>query len=173
MLRIAACALLFLTSSTAAFAEVVAATPDGFRVKTVVTIKAAPDRVYKALVDEVGQWWESSHTFSGDAKNLSITATPGGCFCEKLPNGGGVIHAQIVYVAPGETLRMAGAIGPLQEHGVTASQTWTFARSGEGTTVTFTFNAGGYFPGGLDKLAPVVDAVLSGHVRRLKEYVER
>ena len=49
-----------------------------------------------------------------DAKNLSIDARPGGCFCEKLPNGGGVEHARVVYVAPREVLRLSGALGPLQ-----------------------------------------------------------
>jgi hypothetical protein len=54
-----------------------------------------------------------SHTFSGNAHNLSIEEKAMGCFCEKLPDGGGVSHMEVVYFAPGKTLRLSGALGPL------------------------------------------------------------
>ena len=71
----------------------------GFLVRHEMTIAAPPARVYDALVREVGSWWNPSHTFTGDAKNLSIDARPGGCFCEKYPNGGGVEHLRVVHAA--------------------------------------------------------------------------
>jgi uncharacterized protein YndB with AHSA1/START domain len=128
--------------------------------------------VFRALVD-VGSWWSKDHTYTGDAGNLSIAAQPGGCFCEKLPNGGGVEHGRVVNVAPGALLRLDGALGPLQELGVSGSMTWQIAASGQGSTLTMTYVVGGYAPGGLDKLAAVVDQVLSQQVGLLKAHAEK
>jgi glyoxylase-like metal-dependent hydrolase (beta-lactamase superfamily II)/uncharacterized protein YndB with AHSA1/START domain len=153
-------------------ADVVDRSPAGFTVKTVVTVAVSPERAFKAFVDDIGRWWDSSHTFSGDAGNLRITATPGGCFCETLKNAGGVAHAIVNHVVPGELLRMSGALGPLQEHAVTGTLTWQFAASGQDATVTLTYSVGGYFPGGLEKIAGPVDQVLSDQLKRLKAYVE-
>jgi len=36
-----------------------------------------------------------------------------------------------------------------------------------------TYAAGGYAPGGLDKLADIVDSVLRGQTQRLKAYAEK
>lgn len=153
-------------------ADVVDRSPAGFTLKTTVQVAAPADRVYRTLVD-IGSWWGKDHTFSGDASNLTIAAQPGGCFCEKLPNGGGVEHGRVVNVVPGSLLRLASALGPLQELGVAGSLTWQIAASGQGSTVTLTYAVGGYTPGGLDKLAAPVDQVLSEQVRNLKAYVEK
>ena len=45
--------------------------------------------------------------------------------------------------------------------------------AGQGSTLTMTYAVGGYAPGGLDKLADVVDQVISEQVRFLKAYVEK
>ena len=54
-----------------AVGEVVDSSANGFTYKTSLTIQAPPAAVYQHFL-EVGNWWNSSHTFSGDAKNLSI-----------------------------------------------------------------------------------------------------
>ena len=152
-------------------ADVVNQTAGGFTVKTTVPVAAPPERVFRALVD-VGSWWSKDHTYSGDARNLSIAAQPGGCFCEKLPSGGGVEHGRIVNLVPASLLRIDTALGPLQELGVSGSMTWQIAATGQGSTLTMTYVVGGYAAGGLDKLASPVDQVLSQQVQLLKAYVE-
>lgn len=152
-------------------AEVIDRGPQGFTLRTVVEIAAPPERVYRTLVD-VGSWWDKEHTYSGEAKNLSIDARPGGCFCERLTNGGGVEHGRVVNVMPGTLLRMSAALGPLQELGAAGSLSFQFAASARGTTLTMTYSVGGYVPGGFEKLAPLVDAVMSGQVERLKQHLE-
>ena len=67
-------------------------TPNGFLVKLEANINASSAKVYDAMVGQVGSWWNPEHTYSHDAKNLSIDPRPEGCFCEKLPNGGGIEH---------------------------------------------------------------------------------
>jgi hypothetical protein len=175
---IAGAAIVFLLATAAVPARADAAvtdrTPGGFTVKISVPVSAPPDIVYASLVRHVAEWWDQEHTYSGDSKNLSIIAEPGGCFCEALPNGGGVQHATVIYVAPGQLVRMVGSLGPLQSAGVTGALSWAFARSGSaGATLTLTYVVGGYFPGGLDTIADAVDMVLSRQVSLLRQYAER
>jgi uncharacterized protein YndB with AHSA1/START domain len=175
MNRLPAAVVALMAFAVPASADVVDKSSSGFTIRTIVQVAATPDRVFRALVD-VGSWWGSDHTYSGDARNMSIAPLPGGCFCEKLPNGGGVEHGRVVNIVPGRLLRLDAALGPLQEMGVAGSMTFQIAASGQGaaqSTLTMTYAVGGYTPGGLDKLAPVVDQVLSQQVQFLKAHVEK
>ena len=162
---------LLAMAPSIADADVIDKSASGFTVKTVVSIGAPPERVYEALL-RVGEWWDPQHTFSGDARNLRIEGQAGSCFCETLANGGSVQHGVVVYAQPGVTLRVNGALGPLQESGIAGSLTWALEKNGSGTSVTMTYVAGGYIAGGLDRLAAIVDSVLGGQVRRLKAHLE-
>jgi uncharacterized protein YndB with AHSA1/START domain len=167
--------VVLMAFAARASADVVDQSASGFTIRATVPVAATPDRVFRALVD-VGSWWGREHTYSGDAKNMSIAPQPGGCFCEKLPDGGGVEHGRVVNVVPGRLLRLDTALGPLQEMGVAGSMTFQIAASGQGaaqSTLTMTYVVGGYTPGGLDKLAPLVDQVLSQQVQFLKAHVEK
>jgi len=164
---------LVLTRADVA-ADVLDRSASGFTVKTVVAVAATPQRIYQDLLNP-GSWWDKDHTYSGDPKNMTLIAQPGGCFCEKLPGGGAVEHGRVVNVSPDKLIRLSSALGPLQELAVTGTLTWSIgpAKQGSGTTLTMTYAAGGYAPGGLDKLADIVDTVLSQQVQRLKAYAEK
>ena len=172
-LLIAAALALAATSaaSSEAGAEVVDAQPNGFEVKRQAVLNAPSDKVYAAL-SQPSQWWNKDHTWSGSAANLSLAPMAGGCFCEKLPNGGSVMHMTVVYAQPGQGLRLLGGLGPLQMSGATGHLAWTLSETGGKTTLTQTYDVGGYRMGGLDKIAPAVDQVLSEQFDRLKAYVE-
>jgi uncharacterized protein YndB with AHSA1/START domain len=147
-------------------------TPNGFLVKFEVSVNAPAAKVYDALVGQIGSWWDPEHTYSGDAKNLSIDARPGGCFCEKLPNGGGIEHARVIYVAPREVLRLSGALGPLQASGVAGTLTWKLTSGTNNTRIQLSYSAGGFIDGGFEKIAPAVESVLRGQLDRLKQFAE-
>lgn len=155
-----------------ASADVVQVTPNGVLLQSDVAINATPSKVYSAIINNVGSWWSSSHTFSGDAKNLSIDARAGGCFCERLPNGGGVEHLRVVFLSPDKLIRFSGALGPLQMSAVAGSMTWELAPTDKGTNLKFTYIFGGYMQGGFDKIAPAADMVLREQLARLKRFVE-
>jgi uncharacterized protein YndB with AHSA1/START domain len=163
--------LVCLLVSTVATAEVADSGSNGFTIKTTLTIQASPQEVYRQLI-RVGDWWDPQHTYSGDSHNLSIEEKPGGCFCEKLPNQGGVRHMQVVYVDPGKTVRMIGGLGPLQSMAVTGSMTIGLSPVGTGTKLELTYAVTGYAPGGIASLAAPVDSVLAQQFTRLKNYVE-
>jgi uncharacterized protein YndB with AHSA1/START domain len=160
-----------LATAAPAAAEVKSATPNGFEVATTVSIAGPADLVYGAL-GEVGRWWSSSHTFSRDAANLSIELRAGGCFCERLKDGGSVQHLQVVYAAPGAGLRLRGALGPLQMEGVDGTLSWALKPGEGGTDVTQSYVVGGYIRSGMEQWAPRVDRVLDEQLQRLKSFVE-
>jgi hypothetical protein len=146
--------------------------PTGFLVKLDANINAPATKVYDVMVGQVGSWWNPEHTYSHDAKNLSIEARPGGCFCEKLPNGGGIEHLRVVYVAPPQVVRFAGALGPLQASGVAGSMTWKLTGGPDNTRLELSYSVGGFIPGGFEKIAPAVEAMLREQVDRLRMFVE-
>jgi uncharacterized protein YndB with AHSA1/START domain len=167
---LAGCLLAMVLSGPAA-AEVKSVTTSGFAVADTQMIKAPPERVYAAL-GEIGHWWSSAHTFSRNAANLSLDLKAGGCFCERLQDGGSVRHLSVVYAAPGRGLRLRGALGPLQTEGVDGALSWALKPSEGGTRVTQTYVVGGYLRGGMAEWAPKVDKVLGEQLGRLKRYVE-
>src|SRR6185436_9977231 len=104
--RVGAVALACLgLAARLAAADVVDRSTSGFTVKTAVAVAAAPQRIYENLLN-VAAWWDKDHTYSGDAKNMTLAAQPGGCFCEKVPGGGAVEHGRVVNVSPGKLLRL-------------------------------------------------------------------
>src|SRR5260221_4091522 len=137
-------AILFAIVAAPLRGEVIESTAAGFLVRNTAAINAPPATVYTALTDGVGGWWDPVHTFSHDAHNLSIDAKPRGCFCERLPDGGGVHDMTVVYASPGKLLRLTGAIGPLQEAALTGTMTWNLSQAGGGTAAELSFTVGGF-----------------------------
>lgn len=143
----------------------------GFEVREQAHVAAAPDAVYAALLAPK-RWWDAKHTYSGDARNLTLDAKAGGCWCETLPGGGSVEHLSIVYLAPNKSIRFRGALGPLQAMGVAGSMTIKLTAATGGTDLTLTYAVGGYSKDGFDDLSKAVDSVLGSQVGRLRKLVE-
>ncbi|MFZ3000527.1 MAG: hypothetical protein WA071_09350 [Undibacterium umbellatum] len=154
-------------------AEVVNISSNGFLVRHEVQLNIPPEEAYELLVN-VGSWWNPSHTYTLNTKNLNIDARPGGCFCEKYPNGGGVQHMSVVHAAPGKALRMTGALGPMQAHGLAGSMSWDFIaqkpadNSQALSKLVLTYSVGGYMTGSFDKMAPMVNGMLGEQITRYK-----
>ena len=154
-----------------ATAEVVAVAGNGFEIRETAHTAAAPDKVYAALLTPA-RWWSSEHTFSGSAANLVLDARAGGCWCETLPGGGSVEHLRVVYVSPGKTLRLRGAMGPFQGLAVDGVMTWSVKSVADGTQVSLTYSIGGYAKDGFDELSKMTDQVLGEQMARFKKSVD-
>jgi len=154
----------------AARAEVTDTSPSGFEVRRSVEIAAPAAKVWAAMVAP-GRWWSSQHSWSGKAQNFTFDPRAGGCWCETLP-GGGALHLTVTYVARGREIRMFGQQGPFQFTGAVNTLDWKLAEKDGRTTVTWTFEAGGYVKGGIGQLAAPVDGVMGENIDRLKRYVE-
>ena len=162
--------LTILALAAPASAAVKSASAQGFEVAGEATVKATPDQVYKALL-QPSSWWNPAHSFSGDAKNLSIDPRPGGCFCEKFPAGGGVAHLTVVHLSPGKLVRLRGALGPLQGLPVEGPLSWTITPAGAGSKIAVTYAVGGKLDG-FERWAPAVDGVINEQLTRLARLLD-
>ena len=164
-------ALLAVTASPAA-AEVVASSESGFVSRNAVEVPASPAAAWVALA-RPSDWWNGEHSYSGSAANLTIEAVAGGCFCETIPAGDGaaagqVEHMRVVYVDPrARTLRLTGALGPLQSEAVVGALTMTIEPSGSGSRIVWDYVVGGYARVPMAELAPLVDRVVGEQLTRL------
>ena len=149
-----------------AAAAVASAGAGGFVLHHEITFPGTPAQAWTRLVAPAA-WWSSEHTYSGDAKNLSLAAVQGGCWCESLPGGGFVRHMDVLYVAPGRALRLFGGLGPLQGMGATGALTFVLKPDGATTRIVVDYAVSGYVAGGFEKLAVGVDAVLGEQLATL------
>ena len=170
MRKIPLIALSLLASPAAA--EVVSAGPNGFHVRQSVQIVIPTDSAYSGF-GRVSDWWNKEHTYSGDSANLSMALNPGGCFCERLPNGGGIEHMRVSYLDPGKRIVLTGPLGPLLYEATAGVMDMKFERTAGGSKITMDYKAAGFASGGAEKLAPLVDGVLADQFRRYREYVRR
>jgi uncharacterized protein YndB with AHSA1/START domain len=155
-------AAIALAAGGAARGAVVDASPQGFEVKNEAVIAAPAAKVWAAML-KPGLWWNARHSWSGDARNITIEPRIGGCWCEALPNGGGVEHSRVIFLDPGKTIQFSGADGRLS---------WALSEKDGKTTVTWTNDMGGYVKGGIEPMAAAVDAVEAEQLARLKAFVE-
>lgn len=171
LISAAAAAGLSLTSVDPARAEVVDVQPHGFQVRTVVEVGAEPDAVWAALTRKVGRWWHPQHTWSGEARNLSIDLRAGGCFCERW-KGGQSAHMTVGQVLGRRKLQLVGGLGPLQGEGATGAMIFAIEEAPGGSKLTMTYAVSGRLSGGAEQWAPIVDQVTALQVGRLKAFAE-
>ncbi len=164
--------LIGLAASTHAFADVTASSDLGFAVERSVEVSANAATTWRELV-RPARWWQSAHTWSGNAANMTLDPRAGGCFCETLPlvkemaAAGSAEHMRVIQAAPGRMLRMSGALGPMQGEAVHGTMTITLAPTATGTRITLAYVVGGYMRMKPAQLAPAVDGVLGAQLASL------
>lgn len=161
-------AIALLTASPAG-AEVLSASSNGFEVRETVNLVVKPEVAFAAFAD-VGAWWGKDHTYSGKPGNMRLSLTPGGCFCERLPDGGGIEHMRVTYVDPGKRAVLTGSLGPLLYEATAGVMDVQVKSIAGGSQVTLDYRAAGFFNGGADKLAPLVDKVLADQMKRYRAF---
>lgn len=166
-----AATLAALAPAAPACAAILSATEAGIVIEQTTTVAAPPASVWTALIAPA-RWWSSKHSWSGDARNFTLAARAGGCFCEALPDGGSVEHMRVVFVRPGRLLRMTGGLGPLQADAATGPLTVTLEPVAGGTALVMRYAVAGVARMPLPVLAPVIDSVLGEQVRRLRAVAE-
>ena len=162
-------ALALLAVSTPAAADVVSASPNGFEIRLTVPLVVKPEVAFQAFAN-LPAWWNPEHSYSGKAENLSLALTPGGCFCERFPDGGGIEHMRVTYVDPGKRILLTGSLGPLLYEAASGVMDVQLKSRAGGSELTLDYRASGFFKGGADKLAPIVDKVLADQMRRYRAY---
>ena len=164
-----------------AHAEVVESTNGGFVTRDAVVVKASPKVTWLALIAPKN-WWNSAHTWSGDAANLTLTPKAGGCFCELIPEvqdpdritlEGSVEHMRVIQAYPERALRMQGALGPLQSEAVTGILTIAISEVETGTRIVWEYVVGGHMRFEIPVIAQAVDGVMSQQLSGLADTLGR
>lgn len=171
-LAIIATLAALVLAPVSARAEVVSASPSAFLIQAEADVAATPEQTWRAL-GRIERWWSGAHTYSGDASRLSLDLRAGGCWCERWGRGQSVEHGRVLLAMERDgvrTLRVAAALGPLQEMSVNAVLTFTIAPHASGARMTMTYRVSGDANLGLDQIAPIVDTVLMEQFGRLNRY---
>jgi Activator of Hsp90 ATPase homolog 1-like protein len=162
--------LLSLWISSPAAGEVIARSDQGFVIKRSALVSADAMQTWRMLLRPAA-WWQSDHSWSGNAANLALDPRAGGCFCERIPQAKGAAgsaeHMRVIHAVPGRLLRMSGALGPLQGEAAQGTLTITLAAAEAGTQVTFEYVLGGYMRLQPAQIAPAVDGVLGAQLASL------
>jgi len=162
-------AFALIALSAPAAAGVVGASANGMEVRQVVPLVVKPEVAFEAFAN-LPAWWDPAHTYSGKAENLSFSPNPGGCFCERFPDGGGVEHMRVAFVDPGKRIILTGSLGPLLYESTTGVMDVQIKSTAGGSQLTLDYRVSGFANGGADKLAPVVDQVLTSQLKRFRAY---
>lgn len=179
MIRTAMIALLLVMAAPALRAEVVETTADRFVTRATASVKAPPLQTWLALT-RPGEWWNPAHSWSGDAKNMTLTPQGGGCFCERIPVGdsgnasameGSARHAEVLQAFPMKVLRMRGGFGPLQGEPANGVLTITLKEVPGGTRLMWEYNVGGPMRYKIAEIAPAVDGVMTEQLKRLQTHL--
>lgn len=160
---------LFVFANIAS-AEVVHSDPSSFLVKQRIIVATDSVTSYNALIHPE-RWWNPTHTWSGDAKNLSLQANTGGCWCERWP-GGEVEHGRVIHLKKDAQLRLQGALGPLQDMAVNAVLDFSLVQGKDGTQIDLMYRVTGADSSQLDVLSAVIDKVLDEQMARLKLHLQ-
>ena len=131
-----ACALLGVAAGGPAAAG------EGYVIERSVESPASPAAAYRQF-RAVADWWDPAHSYSGKQGRLSLSASPGGCWCETLDGGGFVEHGRVLYAEPAKAIRIAAPFGPLQPMAATAVLSMTFAQAPAGSRITMRYVVSG------------------------------
>lgn len=162
-------ALPTLFLATPASASVLSASDNGFEVQQTVNLVVPQSEAYNSF-GRIGQWWNSEHSYSGDASRMTLPLRAGSCFCETLDNGGGIEHMRVTFVQPGDRVLMTGSLGPLLYEATAGVMDVKFERIAGGTRVTMNYRVAGFAKGGAAAMAPLVDQVLGDQMKRYRTF---
>lgn len=160
---------------TAAHAEVTNTAGNGFTVQHQTVIAGKTEAVWQTMIAP-SRYWNSDHSWSGNADNFYLVPQAGGCFCELIrttsadnikSSDGSVQHMRVIFAHNNKMLRLSGALGPLQSEAVTGTLTMLLQPQGDDTVVRFTYKVGGYMEFTVDQIAPAVDGVIGEQLARL------
>lgn len=106
---------LTMRPGTRVIATVLASAHDHYELRHEAHSSLSPDALWDHLTWPE-EWWHPDHTYSGDARNLSLDAGAGGLWREDR-DGGSFARGSVLLVREGEQIRLDAPLGPLQALG--------------------------------------------------------
>ncbi len=159
-----------LAFTNPAHAEVKSQSENGFSVVHIAEVDAEPAVIWARLINPKN-YWNKVNSWSGSVDGFYLEPKAGGCFCENIMGkdakgkprvAGSVEHMRVIFSDPNKVLRMQGALGPLQAEAVLGTLTAVIApaKSGSGSTVSFSYVVGGYMRYKVPEISAAVDKVI-------------
>ncbi len=105
-----------------------------------VRISASVGAVWKALTDEIGDWWPQDFYAGGEPekRRYHLETQPGGRMYESWEGGGGLLWATVVTVDPAKQLQVMGTTFPKWGGPSIWFGSWELAADGNETILKFT-----------------------------------
>jgi len=102
-------------------------------------ISGSVDAVWKALTENIGEWWPDEFYAGGTAgaRTFEIEQHPGGRMFETWGEGGGLVWGNVATVEPNKRLQIVGHIFPNWGGPVQCYNTWELEQDGNITHVKF------------------------------------
>lgn len=110
-----------------------------FQIEQEVEIRASRERVFKALTEEINEWW----AFRLGAKDSRFSFEPkiNGVFYEDWGNGQGAVWGTVIYLKEQEEIRMNGLLG--MKGAVNSNYTYKLEERGNSTVLKLSHHAVG------------------------------
>ncbi|ACV26393.1 SRPBCC family protein [Kangiella koreensis] len=162
---------LLIFTTVIAKAEVSEVSEQHFTININTAIEAPIGEVYDQFI-QIGDWWQDSHTWFGDASKMSIEPEAGGCFCERN-NEQQALHMTISQINLGKSLHMTGGLGPLSSLAVNGYMTWSFEETDNKTTnLKLNYRVTGFVNQKTEDWAKAVNGVLQQQLENLKSKLQ-
>jgi DNA-binding transcriptional ArsR family regulator/uncharacterized protein YndB with AHSA1/START domain len=140
-----------------------------FRIEQEVLINAPRERVFKALTEQIGDWWEFRLAPKGVSSQLTLDPVPGGQFIEKWSENTGAVWGKVYYVNAPEEIRLQGHLG--MQGAVNSSYTYRLIDKDGATSLQLSHTASGLIEEGWEEEHAGGWKHLLGNL--LKKYVEQ
>ncbi|MGM7702618.1 helix-turn-helix domain-containing protein [Pseudalkalibacillus sp. Hm43] len=113
---------------------------DSFQIEQEITINATRDKVFKALTEDINDWW--AYRLNGDqGSTLSFEPKVGGQFLESWGDGEGALWGVVTYIKAPEEIRMNGLLG--MRGAVNSAYTYSLEEKGDQTVLKLSHHAYG------------------------------
>lgn len=89
-----------------------AMTVGAIRIELEIRIAAAPERVWKALVDDTGAWWPKDFYITADPRPMTLEAKAGGRLFERGKNGSELLWFTVFAIDPEKSMDLVGHLAP-------------------------------------------------------------
>lgn len=140
-----------------------------FTIESSHWVRADPQAVWKALVEDVDKWWPAEFTRAGDPSLLSMEPVAGG----GLRETGDARPMDIVFVVPGRLVCASSDLLPLGGSDQGGALEWDFAGEDGGTRITLRYRSNECGPEDITEFAETIEEVQATQLAGLAGYLDR
>ncbi|KGX89838.1 hypothetical protein N781_08965 [Pontibacillus halophilus JSM 076056 = DSM 19796] len=112
---------------------------DTFQIEQEILIEANKENVYKALTENIGQWW--AYRLCGEGSTMTLSAKAGGQFIEHGANGADALWGTVTFASENNEIRLNGLLG--MQGAVNSAYSYKLEANGNHTLLKLSHHAVG------------------------------